>query len=164
MRVVDCAGVRRVDGRWVWWLQRPAVELLGAEFGLRFLVDPDRPVPGSFRRPPWRGSRKTRRSWCVADRARRNPGSRNRPGWFMDRSDRPPLRIALSARNAFATACNTPQPSYYSKLRHPYLNTRLSSWPISGRSNHASGSSPRDARTRRPAAPTFDWAPGSAAS
>jgi hypothetical protein len=107
---------------------------------------------------------KTRRSWCVADRARRNPGSRNRPGWFMDRSDRPPLRIALSARNTFATACNTPQPSYYSKLRHPYLNTRLSSWPISGRSNHASGSSPRDARTRRPAAPTFDWAPGSAAS
>ena len=48
MRVVDCAGVRRVDGRWVWWLQRPAVELLGAEFGLRFLVDPDRPVPREF--------------------------------------------------------------------------------------------------------------------
>jgi hypothetical protein len=48
MRMVDCAGVRGADGRWVWWLQRPAVELLGAEFGLRFLVDPDRPVPREF--------------------------------------------------------------------------------------------------------------------
>jgi hypothetical protein len=46
--VVDCAGVRRADGRWVWWLQRPAVELVGAEFGLRFFVDPDRPVPREF--------------------------------------------------------------------------------------------------------------------
>ena len=103
--------------------------------GFGFSSVPTVRSPGSFRRPPWRGSRKTRRSWCVTDRARRNPGSRNRPGWFMDRSDRPPLRIALSARNAFATVCNTPQPSYYSKLRHPYLNTMLSSWPISGRSN-----------------------------
>jgi len=46
--MVDCAGVRRADGRRVRRLQGPAVELLGAEFRLRFLVDPDRPVPREF--------------------------------------------------------------------------------------------------------------------
>ena len=38
------------------------------------------------------------------------PGQSNPSGWFIDSSDLPPLTIALSSRNAFATACNAPQP------------------------------------------------------
>jgi hypothetical protein len=50
--------------------------------------------------------------------------------------------------------------SYYSKLRHPYLNTNVVILAdLRQVKYHASGSSPRDARTRRPAAPTFDWTP-----
>ncbi len=90
MRMVDGAGVRRADGRRVRRLQGPAVELLGAEFGLRFLVDPDRPVSREFQA--------TAVAPFSQNSARRNPGSN------------PPPRIALSSRNAFATACNAPQP------------------------------------------------------
>src|SRR6202043_72055 len=38
------------------------------------------------------------------------PGQSNPSGWFIDSSDLPPLRIALSSRSAFAVACNAPQP------------------------------------------------------
>jgi hypothetical protein len=38
------------------------------------------------------------------------PGQSNPSGWFIDRSDLPPLTIALSSRSAFALACKAPQP------------------------------------------------------
>ncbi len=116
--MVDCASIRRADGRRVWRLQAPAVELLGTEFGLRFLVGPDRPVPWTFQATAFAPFSQNSKELVCFRSGQAQPGQSKPSGWFMDRSDRPPLRIALSSRNAFATACNALQPSYYSKLRH----------------------------------------------
>jgi hypothetical protein len=171
--MVDYTGIRRAEGRRVRRLQGPAVELLGAEFRLRFLVDPDRPVPREFQAAALAPLSQNSKERVCFGSGQAQPGESKPSGWFMDRSDRRgpvlyqhfgvPGAPVFVRRDADSDGVRLPLLSYYSKLQHPRLNTMLSSWPISGTPNTMRDRSPRDARTRRLAAPTFDSTPGSAA-
>jgi hypothetical protein len=135
MRMVDCADVRRADGRRVWRLQRPAVELLRAEFGLRFLVDPDRPVPREFQAAALaRFSQNSKELVCFGS-GQAQPGE-SKPSELVHgqkRSSALEDRAFLPQRLCHGLQCAAAFVLFQAAAS--YLNTMLSSWPISGRSN-----------------------------